>query len=330
MSTDTDLHSALDSRAVRDRFVIVDGHALIYRAYHAFPGLTDSNGMLVNAVYGFARILLTAIRDQEPTHIALAFDSKEKTNRAKEYAAYKAHRPEMPDDLKPQISLCKQVVSALNIPQFEKPGFEADDLIGTISQRVCAETDSGQCPLTVIVTGDKDLFQLVDDNVLVWLPGRGKKSVDTEYDADGVKSKMGVRPDQVVDMKALMGDASDNIPGVKGIGEKTAVKLLSEFETLEQLYERVEYLEQDPEEKDELIKGAVLKKLISDKEQAFMSQTLATVLRDVEIDFHIEKCTVSDYDKTKVVNLFEELGFKSLLRLLPKDSFEAGVQSALF
>jgi len=318
-----------DELATQDRFMIIDGHALIYRAYHAFPGLTDPNGILVNAVYGFSRILLTAIREQEPKFIVLAFDTKEKTNRAKEYEEYKAHRAPMPDDLIPQIAICKKVVEALSIPRFELAGFEADDLIGTLARKISQEKNDNGI-MTVIVTGDKDMFQLVNDTVHVWLPGRGSKSVDTEYDAHGVFIKMGVRPNQIVDLKALMGDASDNIPGVKGIGQKTAVKLLQQFDSLEKLYERLDFMQANPEEKDDLLKGSVLQKLLAEKATAFVSQKLATILTAVEVDFDISQCRVNDYDKTKVADLFMELGFKSLITLLPKDLFESGVQDALF
>lgn len=321
----TDGLSFFQEEYQKDRFVIVDGHALIYRAYHAFPGLTDGTGRLVNAVYGFSRILLTAIRDLSPEYLAVAFDHKEKTHRAKEFEHYKANRPEMPDDLKPQIELVKEVVKALNIPSFEQAGYEADDLIGTISKQVSKDEKD---VVTVIVTGDKDLFQLVDDHVHVWVPGRGKRSVDTEYDAGSVLKKMGVPPERVVDLKALMGDPSDNIPGVKGVGPKSAVRLLTEYGSLDGIYEAVEAL--TPGESTALLKGALLEKLKEDKQAAYDSYKLATIQRDVKIDFSLEPCKVSSYSKEAVTTLFKELDFQSLLSLLPKDSFETEVQQALF
>lgn len=308
------------------RFVIFDGHALIYRAYHAFPGLSTSEGVLVNAVYGFSRILLTVLRDIHPEFVAVAFDHKGPTHRSQNYVEYKAHRPEMPDDLKPQIQLVKEVVMALNIPQFELNGYEADDLIGTITEKLNTQKDF----LSIIVTGDKDLFQLVTDRTHVWMPGRGKqKSEDTEYDIEGVVKKMGVRPDQIVDLKALMGDASDNIPGVPGIGAKTASTLITTFDSLDGVYKRVTEL-QESGATDAVIKGAVLTKLVSGKDSAYMSQQLATIDRAVPIDFTVEPCSVSSYEKEKVSELFEKLDFKSLIPLLPKDEFELGIQSALF
>lgn len=312
----------------RSHFMIVDGHGVIYRAYHAFPPLTSPEGMLVNAVYGFARILLTAIDQYSPEYIAVAFDHKKPTLRAQEYAEYKAHRPKMPDDLRAQIDIVKEVVTALNIPQFELEGYEADDLIGTVTQRVIGEHRNDV--MNLIVTGDKDLLQLVDDDTHVWMPARGKFVADKEYDSAGVKEKMGVEPKQIPDLKALMGDTSDNIPGVQGVGPKTAAQLITTFGSLEKVYERVTELQADPAQKDSLIKGGLFDKLVKDVENAALSKKLATIERNVPIEFKLEPCLVSDYDKTIVIDLFTKLDFKSLIPLLPEDAFEAGVQDALF
>lgn len=309
-------------------FMIIDGHALIYRAFHAFPGLTSPTGQLVNAVYGFTRILLTAIDYYEPEYIAVAFDHKKPTLRSQEYEAYKAHRPPMPDELRNQIGLVKDVVTALGIPQFELEGYEADDLIGTVTR--LSQLEQPEKVKNLVVTGDKDLLQLVDDNTHVWMPARGKFASDKEYDAPAVLDKMGVTPAQVVDLKALMGDSSDNIPGVKGVGPKTAVALITTYKNLAAVYERVAELEADPTQKDPLIKGAVFKNLVADKENAFLSQKLAKIERNVPIEFALEPCKVSDYDKAETVKIFEQLDFKSLVPLLPKDNFEAGIQDALF
>ncbi len=306
-------------------FVLIDGHALIYRAYHAFRDLTTSKGQLVNAVYGFSRILLTVMQDLEPVYIAVTFDHPRPTFRHADYLGYKENRAEMPDDLKPQVDVIKQVVTAFNIPQFEAAGFEADDLIGTLSRQV-----SEQRPdlLTIIVTGDRDAFQLVDDKVHVWMPSRTKGVPDIEYDADGVVKKMGVRPDQIIDLKALMGDASDCIPGVKGIGEKTAVKLIQEFGTVEKIYEALQS-EKIVSEHNMLTSG-LIKKLAEGQQDAVLSQQLATIDRNVPITLEMEKCKMASYDKDAVIALFEELEFNSLLRLLPADEFEQDVQAALF
>ncbi len=316
-----------ESYEERDRFLIFDGHALLYRAYHAFPELSAPDGRLVNAVYGFSRIMLKVIRDFEPEYIAVAFDHKAKTKRAEKHETYKAHRPEMPDDLKPQVELVKEVVRALNIPLFIKRGEEADDLIGSIAKEMQQRGLSAKT-LTTIVSGDKDLLQLVNHDVSVWIPGN-KWVRDTEYFNEQVIEKMGVRPDQIVDLKAIMGDASDNIPGVKGIGKVGAGKLLATYGTLEALYEAVDRVVATGE-KDAVLKGAMLKKLVADKEMAFISQELARIDTDVEIDFDLLKCRVRDYDKQEVIDLFESLEFSSLIRMLPQDRFEESLQEALF
>jgi len=312
-----------------ERFILLDGHAILYRAFHAFPPeLSTREGQPINAVYGFTRILLAALRDQAPDYVAVAFDHKDKTHRATEYAEYKAQRAPMPDNLISQIPIVKDVVRALNIPQFELAGFEADDLIGTITKQLADPQDELEL-LTLVITGDKDLFQLVDQYTHVWMPGRGKFSRDTEYDAAGVAKKMSVTPEQIVDLKALMGDASDNIPGVKGIGQKTATTLMQKFGTLEALYARLDELEAAGAD-DELIKGAVRKKLLEGRASAYLSQKLATIDRQVAMEFKLEKCVVTDYDKSAVYALFEQLGFASLMELLPRDKFESEVQNALF
>lgn len=310
------------------RFMIVDGHGLIYRAYHAFPPLTAPDGLMVNAVYGFARILLTAIDEYSPEFIAVAFDHKKPTLRSQEYKEYKAHRPKMPDDLRAQIDLVKEVVTTLNIPQFELEGYEADDLIGTVTREVAQ--DEKLAVENLVVTGDKDLLQLVDDHTHVWIPARGKYGGNTEYDDPKVIEKMGVTPAQIPDLKSLMGDSSDNIPGVKGVGPKTAVNLITKYFSLEKVYERVEELQQNPTEKDPLIKGALFENLVLDRENALLSKRLATIDRNVPIEFKLDPCRVCDYDKTKAVALFDRLDFKSLVPLLPDDNFESGVQDALF
>lgn len=330
---------ASQQTAEQSVFVIVDGHALIYRAYHAFPALTDPTGRLVNAVYGFTRILLTAIRELKPEYLCVAFDHKGPTKRASElYDQYKAQRAPMPDDLIPQIALVKDVVDALNIPRYELEGYEADDLIGTVSKRVSAGNgvlDGVTAPggvRTIIVTGDKDLLQLVDDQVHVWLPGRGKGQLDEELDAEAVHKKMGVLPTQVVELKALMGDSSDNIPGVKGVGPKTAITLIGNYHSLDGVYAAVDQLANAPtaELKAAQIPAKLLEKLQTDKKMAYLSKELATIDRAVPIEFALAPCRIAEYNKQKTMDLFKQLDFRSLQYLLPKDDFELGVQKALF
>lgn len=318
-------------------FILIDGHALIYRAYHAFADLTTGAGQSVNAVYGFSRILLTVIRDFHPEYIAATFDTAAPTFRHAEYLGYKSNRPEMPVDLRPQIDIIKKVVSAFNIPQFELPGYEADDLIGTLACQIKNEAKRQRAAgkdadiLTVIVTGDRDSFQLVEDDLVhVWLPGRGKFSKDKEYNEEGVIEKMGVKPSQIVDLKALMGDASDCIPGVTGIGEKTAVKLVQAFGSVDNLYDLLIHPEKMNENQQKVLTPAIAKKLAEGQQDAVLSKQLGTIDCASPITLDLESCRMSAYNKEDVVKLFEELEFTSLLKLLPADEFETNVQDALF
>ncbi|MBU0576455.1 hypothetical protein KJ707_00720 [Patescibacteria group bacterium] len=301
-----------------DVLMLVDAHAIIYRAYFALPPtLTTPDGMLVNAAFGFTRILLAAIADMKPTYLSVIFDHPEPTFRHRQFPAYKAHREKMPEDLIAQVGLTKQIVESLNIPQFEVEGYEADDLIGTLSRQATEKT--------VIVTGDQDMFQLVDDKIHVWLPPRGKHPAD-EYDREKVYQKIGVYPEQVINMKALMGDSSDNIPGIKGIGPKSAIVLLQHFGSLTGIYQAVSELEKHTD----ILKGALLKKLQEGKDNAFLSQKLATIDQHAPIELDLESCKVTGYDKEKVVKLFQELEFRSLINFLPNDEFETSIQESLF
>jgi DNA polymerase-1 len=304
------------------RLIIIDGHALIYRAYHAFPALSSPEGVLVNAVYGFSRILLTVVRDFRPHYLGVAFDHKGPTKRSLQYVSYKANRAPMPDDLRPQIQIVKDFVDTLSIPRFELEGYEADDLIGTIAKQV--EAENKKTPI-LIVTGDKDLLQLVTDQTHVFIPAQSKFSKDTEYDAPTVLSKMLFTPEQVIDFKALRGDPSDNIPGVAGIGQKTACRLLAKYQNLDAILEAAA-----AGGDGEIIKGGVLQKLQDGVEIARLSRELATVDRSVPIDFDLKNCQLSDYDKTAAVEFCKKLEFKSLIPLLPQDSFETQVQDSLF
>jgi DNA polymerase I len=307
------------------QLILIDGHAVLYRAYHALPELTAPDGRLVNAVFGFTRVVLTVIRDFEPSHIAVAFDHPKPTFRHTDYVEYKAHRVEMPENLKVQISLVKEVVKTLNIPQFELAGYEADDIIGTLATQA-VELDP---ELNVLIaTGDKDSLQLVTDRVHVWMAGRGGPSQDTEYDPDGVVRKMGVKPEQVIDLKALMGDASDNIPGVMGVGAKSAALLITTFGTLDNLYKELDAGATAAE--FPVLKKGLVEKLKQGRESAYLSQQLATIMKNVPIQLELAACEVNGYTKDDAMILFEELGFKSLIGLLPADEFELGLQSALF
>lgn len=310
-------------------FALIDAHALIYRAYYAFPPLTTPDGQLVNAVYGFTRILLTTVRDLEPEYMAIAFDLPKPTFRHTQFAGYKAQRKEMPDDLQPQIEIVKNVVQALNIPDFSVEGYEADDVIGTLSRLGKELHDKKNDPDQVmIITGDRDAFQLVNRTIHVLLPGQGKKAPQ-EYGTHEVEQKMGIRPDQIIDFKALAGDSSDNIPGIPGIGPKTAVQLLTTFESVDGIYQAIK--DKNPKVQDaKIIRPSVLKKLTENYDSAMLSKELATIDQQVPIQLKLEKCRVAGYDKATAVKLFDQLGFQSLQKYLPNDDFENGIQDALF
>ncbi|MBI2459562.1 MAG: hypothetical protein HYV53_03360 [Parcubacteria group bacterium] len=208
----------------KKKFMIIDGNALIHRSFHALPPLTTKTGEMVNAVYGFTAVLLKALREFKPDYVALTLDRKEKTFRHERFAGYKATRVKAPDELYAQIPRIKEIARVFNIPIFELAGFEADDLIGTLANKVDDAVEK------IIVTGDMDTLQLVNDHTKVFTIKRGLTD-SMIYDSGAVKVRYGLSPEQMIDFKALRGDPSDNIPGVKGIGEKTAVELLQEFGT---------------------------------------------------------------------------------------------------
>src|SRR5258708_20006525 len=311
--------------------MLIDGHALAYRAYHAFPPLTTHDGELVNAVYGFSRILLTVLRDLKSDHLCVCFDLPKPTFRHEKFASYKAQREEMPTDLRTQIERIKTVVTTLNIPTYAVEGYEADDVIGTIAnQAIEGKLDHGKMDKVLIVTGDRDAFQLVTDKIHVYMPPRSKDEFYSELGPQEVKEKMGIIPEQIVDYKALAGDASDNIPGVRGVGDKTAVRLLQAFGTAEGIYEAIKDPESLTEDQKKLLKPKVLENLANGYESMVMSRELATIDTHVPIELAIEECVVQNYDKQKISPLFEKLDFKILISLLPNATFEDSGQQALF
>lgn len=303
----------------RQQFLLVDGNSLLHRAYHGYPPLTTSGGELVGAVYGFSTMLLSTIEKVGPEYVAVAWDVSKETFRHKEYAEYKAGRKEMDKELFEQIDRTKQVVEALNIPQFGLAGYEADDLIGTLSLQAITEKKNVQ---VVILTGDRDALQLVDDDkVVVYMPAGGGSKYSKDrgvslYDEVAVRTKYGLSPKQIIDLKGLMGDASDNIKGVPGIGQVTGTKLLSEAGSVEKIYEILEDLKATERVKNLLREG---------RESAFLSKKLATIDRKVPIELDWKKCRLSDYDHARAVALFEELEFKSLINKLPRDTWEEGL-----
>jgi len=287
------------------KLVLIDGNALVHRAYHALPKLTTKKGELVNAVYGFISILLKVLNDLKPDYVAATFDLAGPTFRHEEFKDYKATRVRAPQELYDQLSRVKQVLTALNVPIYEQQGFEADDVIGTLARQ--ASEEKKEDVETIIVTGDLDTLQLVNEKVKVYTLKKGINDTIL-YDEKAVCGRYGLSPEQMPDFKGLKGDPSDNIPGVPGVGDKTAADLLKEYDTIENLYENVGLLPQK-----------IGDKLEEYKEQAAFSKYLATIKTDVPVKLDLPKCELHDYNFENVKRLFEELEFFSLLKRLPSN-----------
>jgi DNA polymerase-1 len=290
------------------KLILIDGNALIHRAFHALPPtLTSPKGLPTNAVFGFSSILIKTIKELKPDYIAATFDLAGPTFRHKEFKEYKIHRERAPQELYDQIPLVKKVVASFGIPIYEKQNYEADDLIGTITQSAKKEKDLQ----TIIATGDMDTLQLVDGKkVVVFTLRKGVNDIVT-YDQDGVMTRYGLKPEQLNDYRGLKGDPSDNIPGVPGVGEKTAADLIQKFGSLEGLYKSLE------NKKKGTISEKLAEKLIANKDQAFFSKKLSTIVRDVDIDFSLEKADWrKNIDLAKVEKEFRDLGFASLVKRL--------------
>ncbi|HSH01565.1 MAG TPA: DNA polymerase I [Anaerolineae bacterium] len=296
------------------KLVLIDGHALAYRMFYALNmnHFSTKQGEPTNATFGFIRAVWQLISDDNPPqYLAVSFDVG-KTFRDDIFEEYKGTREKMPDELSVQIERIQEVLAAFNIPILTLDGFEADDVLGTIA----AQAKEYEVPV-YIITGDRDLLQLVDENTLVELPTRGSKPAQV-FDKAGVMDSLGVRPDQVVDYKALVGDTSDNIPGVRGIGPKTATGLLAEYDTLDNLYAHI----------DE-IKGSKGKKLAAEKESAYLSQKLARIVTDAPITFELEACAARDFEPGPVLDLFHELEFRTLTRELEAYVYEHGDEAVI-
>lgn len=285
------------------RLIIIDGNSIINRAFYALPEMTSKEGLKTNAIYGFTTMLFKIIDTYQPTHISVAFDRKAPTFRHLEFKEYKAGRKKMPDELREQFEPLKELLDKFNIHRLELDGYEADDIIGTVS-KLGEENDYK----VFIVTGDKDAIQLASNKTTTLITKKGVGEVE-EYNFDSVMEKYEMTPTQFIDLKGLMGDKSDNIPGVPGIGEKTGIKLIKEFSSIENLVEHT----------DEL-KGSVKKKIEENKELAIMSKRLATIIRDVPIEVSLEELEYGDYDKDAVIGEFKRFGFTSLIsRLIDLD-----------
>jgi len=289
--------------------VLFDGNALIHRAFHALPPFTvRRTGEMVGAVYGFALMLLRVLTELKPTHCAIAFDKKGPTFRHQLYDQYKAQRPPAPDELVNQIGRVRELVETFHIPIFELDGYEADDVLGTLSHQASQQEID-----TIIVTGDADAMQLVSPRVKVLYPRPGRSFSDTMlFDEAAVSQKYGVGPEHIADFKGLVGDTSDNIPGVSGIGEKTAAKLIQQFGSIEQIYTRI----------DEVAPFKLREKLVAGEAIARQSKELATIVTQTPVTLDLEECQASRYDRNQAVELFRELEFISLIPKLP--GVEAG------
>ena len=295
------------------KLVLIDGNAILHRAYHALPPtLTTRRGEPINAVYGFVSMLLRIIQDLKPTHIAVAFDRKEPTFRHKEYKEYQAHRPEMDKELSTQFGKARDTVTAFRIPIYDKAGFEADDVIGTLALQATShagkrgkgkkstQENAGIVDEVVIVTGDRDILQLVNNKVKVYLPIRGLSEAQLMGKKEVIK-KMGVKPEQIDDYKALAGDPSDNYKGVPGIGPKTATSLLSKYNDVQTIYKNLDKIEEP-----------VARKLKEGRKSAKQSQRLAEIVTNVPVRLDLEKSGKWKVDSNQVLSLFSEFGFRTL------------------
>lgn len=277
------------------KLVLLDGHAILHRAYHALPPTIKNN-----AIFGFMTMLLRVLSDLKPEYLAVAFDRPEANFRQQQYTAYQGKRPEMEGNLSDQIPLVHDLLTSLKIPYFEVPGFEADDCIGTLAGQYDGET--------IIVTGDRDMLQLVNGHVKVCVPVKGLSETKI-YDSKAIEEEFGVKPSQWVDVKALKGDASDNYPGVRGIGPKTAQDLIKKFGTLEELYKNLGKVE--PKTAKKLAEGA---------EDAGMAKKLATIVTDVPVHLDLDKAAVAKIDWQDGIGFMrEKLNFKSIPDRIEKE-----------
>ena len=279
------------------KFMILDGNSLIYRAFYAIPLLTTSEGLFTNAVYGFFNMLTKILADEKPKCVAVAFDKGKVTFRTEQYEQYKGHRKPTPEELRPQFALAKEVLEAMDIPVYELEGFEADDLIGTVTR--LAEEGGYR---TLIVTGDRDTLQLVSPATEVLLTKKGISELE-RYNPEKIGERYGLTPYQIIDLKGLMGDSSDNIPGVPGVGEKTALKLVQEFGSMENLYENLDGLPPKLQER-----------LLVNRDIAFLSKKLATIVRDVPYEVDLSLCHYGEPDYGTLLAIFRKLEFRTLIK----------------
>jgi len=296
------------------KLVLIDGNSIAYRAFFALPLLNNDKGVHTNAIYGFTMILMKILEDEKPTHMLVAFDAGKTTFRHKTFQEYKGGRQKTPPELSEQFPFIRELLDAYQVSRYELENYEADDIIGTLSRQ--AEKDGYEVK---VISGDKDLTQLVTDKITVDITKKGITDVDS-YTPEFVKEKYGLTPEQIIDMKGLMGDTSDNIPGVPGVGEKTAIKLLTEFTTLENVLDSIEK-----------VSGKKLKeKLEENREQALMSKKLATIDCEAPLSITLDEVHYEGFDPQKVTGLFKELGFNSLLDKMGTEASEEEIEDISF
>ena len=286
--------------------MLIDGNSIAYRAFFALPLLNNDKGIHTNAVYGFTMMLMKILEDERPTHMLVAFDAGKTTFRHKTFGEYKGGRQKTPPELSEQFPFIRELLDAYGISRYELENYEADDIIGTLS--LTAEKDGFEVK---VISGDKDLTQLSSPITTVGITRKGITDIE-EYTPEHVADKYGLIPEQIIDMKGLMGDASDNIPGVPGVGEKTAIKLLKEFSTLENLLDSI----------DQVSGNKLKEKLAEFKEQAIMSKELATIERQAPVEVDLDAIAYEGYTREKLISLFKELGFNSLLEKLGDEPIE--------
>ena len=288
-----------------EKLIVIDGNSILNRAFYGIMGskmLQTADGTYTNAVYGFLNIMFRILEDENPEYLVVAFDVKSPTKRHEMYSEYKGTRKGMPDELAVQLPIIKKVLEAMNIKVLEKPGYEADDILGTLS-----DWGDKQGLKVILLTGDRDSFQLAKDNVIIRIPRTKQGKTETEdFDANKVFETYQVTPKQMIEVKGLMGDTSDNIPGVPGVGEKTALNLIQKYKNIDQLYEAIE--NGDPN-----IKGKQKEKLVENKELAYLSRTLGTIDLEAPIEKSLEEFRIETWDKVAVLELFKELRFKRFI-----------------
>lgn len=296
------------------KLVLIDGNAILHRAFHAMPPLTTPNGEPINAVYGLVSMFLRVIQDLKPDAIAVAFDEAAPTFRQKEFKNYQAQRPPTADELSSQFAKARDFFKAAKVPIYSMPGFEADDVIGTIADKSKGDV--------VIVTGDRDILQLIDDkrNIKLYMPVAGLSNA-VLYGEKEAQTRMGVPADKIPDYKALVGDPSDNYPGVLGIGPKTAEKLLEKYDSMDHIYAHLSDIE-----------PKIRQKLEAKKDDAKLFHRLATIIRDVPIKVNYEDMERWRIDSPDVINLFQEFGFKTLTERIKKvgKEIDGQKQASLF